>query len=138
VLTVLTPASARIENYLHEYIQKYSDIKIERGIMPESINVDTEKLEANEYPVSVTIRHIPGEVAKTNGSSTDAPVANGLHRSNLTKDATDELLAKAQQSTESYTETINAKYVVGCDGAHSWTRRQIGSVMEGEQTDFIW
>lgn len=107
--------------------------------MPESINVDTEKLSTNEeYPVSVTIRHIPEEKPKTNGSTNDAPIANGLHRSNLTKDATDELLAKAQQSSESYTETINAKYVVGCDGAHSWTRRQIGSVMEGEQTDFIW
>ncbi|KAL2209384.1 hypothetical protein CC79DRAFT_1396290 [Sarocladium strictum] len=130
---------ARIENYLHEYIQKYSNIKIERGIMPEAINVDTERLNSNDdYPVSVTIRHIPEEAPKTNGNSTDAPIANGLHRSNLTKDATDEVLAKAQQSTESYTETINAKYVVGCDGAHSWTRRQIGSVMEGEQTDFIW
>ena len=35
-------------------------------------------------------------------------------------------------------EKIKAKYVVGCDGAHSWTRRQLGFQMEGEQTDFVW
>ena len=35
-------------------------------------------------------------------------------------------------------EKIRARYVVGCDGAHSWTRRQLGFQMEGEQTDFFW
>ena len=35
-------------------------------------------------------------------------------------------------------EMIRAKYVVGCDGAHSWTRTQLGFQMEGEQTEFIW
>ena len=25
-----------------------------------------------------------------------------------------------------------------CDGANSWTRRQLGFKMQGEQTDFIW
>ena len=35
-------------------------------------------------------------------------------------------------------ETIKAKYLIGCDGAHSWTRRQLGFKMEGEQTDFVW
>ncbi|KAL8850998.1 MAG: hypothetical protein Q9221_004081 [Calogaya cf. arnoldii] len=35
-------------------------------------------------------------------------------------------------------EKIQAKYVIGCDGAHSWTRRQLGFQMEGEQTDFVW
>ncbi len=28
--------------------------------------------------------------------------------------------------------------MIGCDGAHSWTRRQLGFHMQGEQTDFIW
>jgi phenol 2-monooxygenase len=28
--------------------------------------------------------------------------------------------------------------MIGCDGAHSWTRRQIGSELQGEPTDFIW
>lgn len=35
-------------------------------------------------------------------------------------------------------ETVKAKYVIGCDGAHSWTRSQLGIKMNGEQTDFVW
>ncbi|KAG6381746.1 putative phenol hydroxylase [Boletus reticuloceps] len=39
---------------------------------------------------------------------------------------------------ESKTEIIHAKFVVGADGAHSWIRKALGIVMEGEQTDYIW
>ena len=35
-------------------------------------------------------------------------------------------------------EIIRAKYMIGCDGAHSWTRQQLGFTMDGEQTDSIW
>ena len=35
-------------------------------------------------------------------------------------------------------EVLKAKYVIGCDGAHSWTRVQLGFQMEGEQTEYIW
>ena len=35
-------------------------------------------------------------------------------------------------------EIIHTKYVVGCDGAHSWVRKQLDIDMEGEQTDFVW
>ena len=43
-----------------------------------------------------------------------------------------------EEDTDAPREKIRAKYVVGCDGAHSWTRRQLGFQMEGEQTDFVW
>ncbi|CCM01361.1 uncharacterized protein FIBRA_03411 [Fibroporia radiculosa] len=36
------------------------------------------------------------------------------------------------------TEIVYAKYVVGCDGAHSWIRKEFNITMEGEQTDYIW
>ena len=35
-------------------------------------------------------------------------------------------------------EEIKTKYLIGTDGAHSWTRGQLGFTMEGEQTDFVW
>ena len=35
-------------------------------------------------------------------------------------------------------ETIQCKYLLGCDGAHSWVREKIGFVMEGEQTEYVW
>ena len=43
-----------------------------------------------------------------------------------------------EEDSDAPREMIRAKYVIGCDGAHSWTRRQLGFQMEGEQTDFVW
>ncbi|EJC99951.1 uncharacterized protein FOMMEDRAFT_92013 [Fomitiporia mediterranea MF3/22] len=35
-------------------------------------------------------------------------------------------------------EVVQAKYVLGADGAHSWVRRTLGFTMDGEQTDYVW
>ncbi|SPO03695.1 probable FAD monooxygenase [Cephalotrichum gorgonifer] len=132
---------ARIEDYLLGYIKKHSSIKIERGIMPESLDIDMKLVDAqDEYPVSVTLRHLPPQSPDLNkaGDSNGASTPNGLFRSNLTADTVDSMLKAARESSHSHTELVRAKFVVGCDGAHSWTRRQIGSVMEGENTDCIW
>lgn len=36
------------------------------------------------------------------------------------------------ESADGKSETVRAKYVVGCDGAHSWIRTQLGIDMVGE------
>jgi phenol 2-monooxygenase len=33
---------------------------------------------------------------------------------------------------------VRAKYLLGCDGAHSWVRKYINISLEGEQTDQHW
>lgn len=109
--------------------------------MPESLSIDPDEAERDDaYPVAVTLRHLarPGATAPSLDTNGATPVPNGLFRSNLNADTTDSVLHQAQENPESFTEEVRAKYMVGCDGAHSWTRRQIGSVMEGEQTDYIW
>jgi len=35
---------------------------------------------------------------------------------------------------QSSTEVVNARFLVGTDGAHSWVRKNFGIQMEGEQT----
>lgn len=108
--------------------------------MPESLHIDAENAENDEeFPISVTIRQLTQEAnGVPNDITNGSHIPNGIFRSNLTADNTDSILAAAKANEASQTETVHAKYVVGCDGAHSWTRRQIGCVMEGEQTDFIW
>ncbi|KIX92648.1 uncharacterized protein Z520_11677 [Fonsecaea multimorphosa CBS 102226] len=129
-----------IEDHLMGYVKQHSDIQVEYGLMPESLSIDTEQAgNPDAYPVSCTVRQLvkekPSDQPNEHGGSS---VPNGLYRSNLAADTTDQMLQSAKENESSSTEEILAKYVVGCDGAHSWTRRQIGSVMEGEQTDFIW
>jgi phenol 2-monooxygenase len=33
---------------------------------------------------------------------------------------------------------VEAKYILGCDGAHSWLRKQLGLRLEGESYDDSW
>ncbi|KAF2661904.1 hypothetical protein K491DRAFT_686881 [Lophiostoma macrostomum CBS 122681] len=131
----------RIERFFLDHIKKHSknSIQVERGVLPESLSVD-EKLmgdhSTSSYPIKVKIRHLTEEEAipaQSNGSS----VSDGLFRSNLAEDDTDDLIRKGQ-SKAGTDEILKAKYMVGCDGAHSWTRRQLGFELHGEPTDFIW
>ena len=36
------------------------------------------------------------------------------------------------------TNMIEAKYLLGCDGAHSWVRKQLGLKLEGASQDVSW
>jgi 2-polyprenyl-6-methoxyphenol hydroxylase-like FAD-dependent oxidoreductase len=84
----------------------------------------------------VQLRHLTEEEAKP-AQSKGSAVNDGLFRSNLAEDDTDDLINKSKEK-EGKSEIVHAKYVIGCDGAHSWTRRQLGFQLEGEPTDFIW
>ncbi|CAJ2510905.1 Uu.00g065300.m01.CDS01 [Anthostomella pinea] len=39
---------------------------------------------------------------------------------------------------QGHAKVFKAKYVIGCDGAHSKVRRSLGIAMEGDSTDAIW
>lgn len=41
-------------------------------------------------------------------------------------------------ATPNEQEVVHAKYVLGADGAHSWTRRRFGIAMEGDITNYVW
>ncbi|KAL1968519.1 hypothetical protein VTN77DRAFT_1729 [Rasamsonia byssochlamydoides] len=133
----------RIERFFLDSLKEHSDIRVERGVMPESLELDdVDPRDRDAYPVKVTLRHLTEEQATPAESKVHANGSNvqsGLFRSNLMADDTEDILnaAKSNQRTES-TETVRAKYLIGCDGAHSWVRRQLGFAMEGEQTDYIW
>ena len=126
----------RIERFFLDHIKKYSDIEVERGVLPESLEYDASKCDdIDAYPITVQLRHLSQEEATPAQNLTSIP--DGLFRSSLAKYDTDDLIRKNQGSNVG-TETIKAKYMIGCDGAHSWTRRQLGFELEGEATDFIW
>ncbi|ERF71784.1 hypothetical protein EPUS_01699 [Endocarpon pusillum Z07020] len=137
----------RIERFFLDSIKEHSNIQVERGVLPERLEFDASKAEDEDaYPITVTLRHLTDEEATphqdlsstaTNQALNGSAPQNGMFRSNLAADDTDDLIRKARAEAGS-TEIVKAKYMIGCDGAHSWTRRQIGFKMEGEQTDYIW
>lgn len=124
-------------------LKEHSDISVERGVLPETLEIeDVSPKDREAYPVKVTLRYLSEEEATpatAHSTTKNGTVQSGLFRSNLTADDTEELLKAARTSPRSgSTEVVRAKYVIGCDGAHSWVRRQLGFNMEGEQTDYIW
>lgn len=137
----------RIERFLLDSIREHSDIVVERGVLPTDFAFDDSKAaNFDDYPISVTLKTLSEEEAAPpqqqqhhRHESGNEPVSDGLFRSNLAADDTDELIrATERQNEASRTESVKAKFLVGCDGAHSWIRRQLGFTLEGDSTDYIW
>ena len=126
----------RIERFFLDSLNEYSKIQVERGVLPEELSLDRANLEGPDaYPIKVKLQHLDNHEVMSAQNMTNIP--HGLFRSNLTKDDTDDLLRR-NKARQSSSETVRTKYLIGADGAHSSTRRQLGFIMEGEQTDFIW
>lgn len=132
----------RIERFFLDSLKEHSDIRVERGVLPQSLTFDESQAEdLDAYPIEVTLQHLSDEEANPEQSKAtkENVKSDGLFRSNMATDDTEELLSRAgKNEKEGMTEKVRAKYMIGCDGAHSWVRRQLGYKLEGEQTDYIW
>ncbi|KAM0253642.1 hypothetical protein ACHAQJ_007154 [Trichoderma viride] len=133
----------RIERFFLDAIAEASDIRVERGVIPSSLKIDESLVQDDSaYPITVTLRHLTEEEATPKQSATSAngqAIEDGLFRSNLAEDDTQDLLDASKLNAKANSEEIvHAKYLIGADGAHSWTRNQIGLKLDGDSTDYIW
>lgn len=131
----------RIERFILDSIRDYSDLEVERGIIAESLEYD-EGLEndPDAYPITVKIQ-VRGDDEPTQCGQQIGPGLEALRsRSNLNRLDAADLADSTQHRRPKKTqfETIKAKYLIGCDGAHSWTRKQLDIPVEGSNTDHIW
>jgi phenol 2-monooxygenase len=140
----------RIERFFLDSIKEHSDIRVERGVLPTSFDFDEAKADDFEdYPISVTLRTLAEEEStpqqrqqhQRSSDGQQTVIEDGLFRSNLVADDTEDLIQAAEAKgnrNSNEVEHIKAKFLVGCDGAHSWVRRQVGFSLEGSSTDYIW
>ncbi|BGP34603.1 hypothetical protein JCM10296v2_006425 [Rhodotorula toruloides] len=131
----------RVETHLLDDARKHSRGAIvpERSMLPETLSVDESLIaDHDSHPITLTVRHLSeGESTPDAYKFDDKGVRSGLFRSSLLSAAEEESLYKKDEKAERV-ETIKARYLIGCDGAHSWTRRQLGVKMLGDQTNFVW
>ncbi|KAI0195231.1 FAD binding domain-containing protein [Xylaria flabelliformis] len=114
-------------------------VEVERMVVPTSLSIDEKKVEDDDaYPLSVTLRHL--NEAEATPTQRLSNLSDGLFRSNLNNDDAAYSIENSNGRGDERKEIVRAKYVVGCDGAHSWTRKILGKdfEMHGEMTDFIW
>lgn len=138
----------RIERFFLDSIKEHGDFSVERGVLPVSFDFDKTKAgDFDDYPINVTLRTLSDNEAtphqrQQHQKSTDGQksvIEDGLFRSNLVADDTDDLIrASKANDCADQVERVKAKFLVGCDGAHSWVRRQAGFRLEGDSTDYIW
>ncbi|KAF7344102.1 FAD/NAD-binding domain-containing protein [Mycena venus] len=107
-----------IEEILEERL-KVEGVVVERSGVP--ISLDVESQDQDPYPVKVKVAWLNEQIIREKNVSQEA-------RGDL--ESVDGLVEKF--------ECIPAKFVIGCDGGKSWTRRQLGIAMEGNQTDLDW
>ncbi|KAL1644193.1 hypothetical protein SLS58_004473 [Diplodia intermedia] len=129
----------RIERFMLDAIKEAKpDLEVERGIMAETLECDeTLAADPDAYPITVKLRTLSEDEANPSPAYGSSGVRDGLFRSNLSPDDWEDLINKSKARAGT-TEVVKAKYIIGCDGAHSWTRKQLGIKMEGAATDFIW
>jgi phenol 2-monooxygenase len=130
----------RIERFILDSIQEHSDLEVERDVIAESLEYD-ENLEKDpdSYPITVKLRN-QGEEA-SNVPCAQSQIGSGITRNELKRHdlLPDDWDDQAQQSNRKLkVEIVKAKYLIGCDGAHSWTRKQLDIPVEGSNTDHIW
>ncbi|ODQ78129.1 hypothetical protein BABINDRAFT_93310 [Babjeviella inositovora NRRL Y-12698] len=128
-----------IEEWITDSITKWSQGqgKVERATLPLKMSVDESLInDTSAYPVSVLVKKL-NEDDEAVPEQYGAKVTNGLYRQfdgdqdQFYSDLQDGLLDDTH-------ELIKCKYVIGCDGAHSWVRKQLGIDMIGDTTDLVW
>ena len=108
LLTVLI-CKDKVERYLEENLDRRSSVKVERGKIPIALTIDERRVEDPcSYPISLSV--VDATTSSING---------------CTENAEDQ-------------EIIQAKYVIGCDGANSWTRKQMNIGVHLEGSDSVW
>ncbi|KAK4099253.1 hypothetical protein N658DRAFT_498626 [Parathielavia hyrcaniae] len=107
---------SRVEHHMLQNLLSHSNISIRYSTCPVTVEIDTSCSHgADGYPVKVGLTHETQHDSTSNGS----PTTNGVDEQGVAD------------------ETIHAKYIVGCDGARSWLRKQVGVVLEGDLTDSV-
>ncbi|MCJ1245589.1 hypothetical protein MMC30_002793 [Trapelia coarctata] len=125
-----------IEHTFLDFLKVSAGLEVERCVEPETLFLDHSLLnEADSYPITVQVRNVQ--------NSKSFPAMNGANKSGVHVNGDrgyeeNNGISRPHGAETGELEIIKAKYLVGCDGAHSWTRRQLGLSLEGEQSNHIW
>ncbi|KAL0260210.1 hypothetical protein SLS55_003894 [Diplodia seriata] len=126
--------AGQIERTLLDAINSLANIRVERGVAPTRLHLDSHHESADNpraHPVAVTLRHLT-EAEMPRASVVPQPGSFGVNPGDETEPE------REPTGKEGAEEVVRAKYVLGCDGARSWTRRQVGIELVGEGRDALW
>ncbi|GFF52711.1 phenol 2-monooxygenase [Aspergillus udagawae] len=121
-----TLGQGQIEEYIMEYVRARKHVEVKRETIPTSFEIDYTTIDDHDaFPIRVNLENVPSD-PNTPFDGVSAPSSE---------------LSEAQSDDSGYADMgtmVEAKYILGCDGAHSWLRKQLGLRLEGETYDDSW
>ncbi|POV98673.1 hypothetical protein PSTT_14253 [Puccinia striiformis] len=134
-----TPSAADGSGAPYNALSASPRIKVERAVCPDLLTLPPSTASAlsnsPEDRITVRLRHLTQEEAQPAQFSPMA--ADGIFRSNLFQDDALDVNPVGFPSEE-VIEEVRCRFVIGADGARSWTRQAIGYELVGESDDFFW
>lgn len=132
------------EATLIDAIRRRFGPEVERGVVPKSMTLDDSLIDdLDAYPLTVELRHERREELATWRTNAHSVRPDGTIKPE--RGAIDAVIGASTDDTipvvsgeEGTTKTIQAKYVIGSEGAHSWVRRQLGFQMVGSSSKAVW
>ncbi|GIC89438.1 uncharacterized protein Aud_005853 [Aspergillus udagawae] len=131
-----TLRQGRVEEHLLNLAQSAKHIDIRRATIPTTLELDYSTIEDHAtYPIRVTLDNAPPTdfvepMNSMSGSDASSPRSEGSETS-VASSVGDSAIAGLDA-------VVEAKYVLGCDGVHSWLRKQLGIRLEGQSSDYQW
>ena len=102
----------RIEQHLEDNLSREGNIRVERGKTPISLVLEEQAIDNPlSHPIKLRIESDPKAM---------------------------NIASSESSGSTKYSEIIDARYVVGCDGANSWVRDQMNVGVQFRGTDSIW
>jgi len=134
-----TITQGRIERFLLDTIDEISEskVRIERGTEAISFAYEPSLEDTpNGYPLELTLRTLSADEADPLPIPGAFGGRNVIAEGNMPRDELSQVTER--QGAPGSLETVKAKYLIGCDGAHSWLRSQLGFQVLGSSTDSVW
>ncbi|KAB8211241.1 FAD binding domain-containing protein [Aspergillus parasiticus] len=122
-----TLGQAKVEEYLMEYVRGRDSVDVRREMAPTSLEIDYDMIDDHStFPIRMNLENVaPKLKSHFNGMKS--------HGSDTSSEPHSDDSGYAGVGT-----VVEAKYLVGCDGAHSWVRKQLGLRLEGESSSDSW
>lgn len=115
-------------------------VSVERGVCPETLTLPhlgaSALSESVEDRILVRLRHLTESEAQQ--TQIPIPVSEIVQPTSVIEE--DDLLDALPKTypSEEIIEEVRCKYIIGTDGAKSWTRSTLGIKLEGESANFFW
>ncbi len=100
-------------------------LRVERMVAPTALHIDEAAADDEDaYPVTVKLRRL--SEAEATPAQVVSNLPDGMFRSNLGGQDVKGADVVAGSGMAAGEEVVRCRYIVGCDGAHSWTRKALG------------